>query len=251
MAGPRVLCLGCGDAFSARWYSSCLALEGEDRWLLIDCPHPIRKILREASAAAGMQLDLGRFDGVVLTHLHADHASGVEGLAFYSAYIEHRRATLLAHPAVLGRLWDDHLRANLHALGGRYPGDPDAEPVGLDHYLNLIPLSDESVTQFGPFQIECRQTIHPIPTFALRIQVAGRRLGYSADTSFDPELIAWLEPADLVIHETNHGVHTPYEALAGLPAALRRRMRLIHYPDDFDLEHSAIEPLIPGFFYRI
>jgi ribonuclease BN (tRNA processing enzyme) len=88
--------------------------------------------------------------------------------------------------------------------------------------------------------------MHSLPTTALRIRAGGRSLGYSADTSFDPTLIDWLAQADLVIHETNHGIHTPYEKLAELPADLRERMRLIHYPDDFDLKASAIVPLRQG-----
>src|SRR5262249_4736515 len=69
----RMIPLGVGDAFSAVYYSSCLALEAEGAWLLIDCPHPIRKVLREGGAAAGVPLDVDRFTAVVLTHLHADH----------------------------------------------------------------------------------------------------------------------------------------------------------------------------------
>ena len=64
-------------------------------------------------------------------------------------------------------------------------------------------------------------------------------------------MIEWLAEADLVIHETNHGTHTPYSALAELPEALRAKMRLIHYPDDFDLEASVIEPLTQGRRYRL
>src|ERR1043165_5101489 len=48
MSGLRFLVLGVGDAFSARYYSSCFAVEFEGRWLLIDCPHPIRKMMRDA-----------------------------------------------------------------------------------------------------------------------------------------------------------------------------------------------------------
>ena len=33
-----------------------LALEAEGSWLLVDCPHPLRKMLREASARAGLSL---------------------------------------------------------------------------------------------------------------------------------------------------------------------------------------------------
>ena len=98
----------------------------------------------------------------------------------------------------------------------------------------------------GPFTVECRRTIHHSPTTALRIRAGGRCLGYSADTAFDPSLLTWLHEADLVIHETNYGVHTPYAKLAALPAEQRARMRLIHYPDDFDLDASAITPLRQG-----
>ena len=94
-------------------------------------------------------------------------------------------------------------------------------------------------------------TIHHIPTTAFRISAGGRTLGYSADTAWDPSLIEWLGAADLVFHETNHGVHTPYEKLAALPAATRAKMRLIHYPDEFALAESAIEPLIEGRFYEV
>jgi hypothetical protein len=79
------------------------------------------------------------------------------------------------------------------------------------------------------------------------IEAAGRKLGYSSDTAFDPDLIRFLEPADLIIHETNFGpAHTPYSALAALPAPLRARMRLIHYADSFDTESSVITPLHEG-----
>ncbi|HEY8427763.1 MAG TPA: hypothetical protein VIL20_05285, partial [Sandaracinaceae bacterium] len=92
---------------------------------------------------------------------------------------------------------------------------------------------------------------HHIPTTAFRIRAGGRTLGYSADTAFDPSLIAWLAEADLVVHETNYGIHTPYASLATLPAELRAKMRLIHYPDDFDLAASRIEPLVQGRRYAV
>lgn len=46
-------------------------------------------------------------------------------------------------------------------------------------------------------------------------------------------------------------MHTPYEKLAALPAELRARMRLIHYPDDFDTSASVIEPLAQGRRYNV
>jgi ribonuclease BN (tRNA processing enzyme) len=240
--------LGVGDAFSAKWYSTCLAVEADGKWLLIDCPHPIRKILAESGAAAGVPLDVGSFEAVVLTHLHADHASGLEGYGYFAWFVLGRKPKLVTHPAVRERLWDGHLAAGMERLL-----DPSfhAHEMTFAHYFEHVPLTEEQAVEIGPFTIEARRTIHHVPTTALRIRAGGRTLGYSADTAFDESLIRWLEEADLVVHETNYGVHTPYAKLAALPEALRAKMRLVHYPDDFDLAGSTIEPLSQGRRYTV
>jgi ribonuclease BN (tRNA processing enzyme) len=241
--------LGVGDAFSALHYSSCLALEAEGQVLLVDCPHPIRKMMREASLSSGVPLDADRVSGLVLTHLHADHSSGVEGLGYFSFFVLKRKLRLLAHPDVTHRLWEGHLAAGMEDLIRTPGGEPQRH--GFEDYFEHTPLSTREPVRFGPFSIECRRTYHHVPTTALRIRAGGRVLGYSADTAFDEGLLSWLAEADLVLHETNHGVHTPYEKLAALPADLRAKMRLIHYPDDFALETSTIEPLTQGRRYTV
>lgn len=249
MSGLRLVCLGCGDAFSELWYSACLALESGGERLLIDCPHPIRKILREAGASSGVPLDIEGFSGLVLTHLHADHASGLEGWGFYHYFALKRPAVLLTHPDVAARLWDHHLADTMSRISNA--PSPPAKTMGLADYFDILPLSEAEPVRIGPFAVACRRTVHPIPTFALRVEAGGRRLGYSCDTAFDPGLIAWLGDADLIVHETNLGSHTPYERLAGLPEDLRRKMRLIHFTDDFDREGSVIEPLVQGRAYEV
>ena len=73
----------------------------------------------------------------------------------------------------------------------------------LDDYFDLIPLRTDSPVMLGPFAIECRPTIHAVPTTAFRITVGGRTLAFSADTAFDPTLIDWLARADLIVHEAS------------------------------------------------
>lgn len=244
MSGLAFVAVGVGDAFSALHYSSCLALEAEGAWMLIDCPHPIRKMLRESG-----DLDLDRFAGAAITHLHADHASGIEGLGYFMHFVLGRKATLALHPEVAKRLWDGHLAAGMECLMS--PADHHVDARRFEDYFDVVELGEGRPARLGPFEIECRRTIHHIPTTALRIRAGGACLGYSADTAFDPSLIEWLAEADLVVHETNFGVHTPYEDLAKLPADLRARMRLIHYPDMFDVPGSVIEPLRQGRRYAV
>jgi len=237
----RFVPLGVGDAFSELHYSTCLAVEENRELVLVDCPHPVLKMLREARVATDLPLTPDRIAGVVLTHLHADHASGVETFAYFMRFALGRRLRLAAHPDVLARLWDGHLAAGMEQLLPAV-GAPFTRHT-VEDYLELVPLREEAPVQMGPFTVEARRTIHHIPCTALRLRGGGKTLGHSADTAFDEGLVAWLAEADLVLHETGHGVHTPYDALAALPAELRARMRLVHYPDALDAERSAIRPL--------
>lgn len=249
----RIIPLGVGDAFSARHYTTCLALGADDAWILIDCPHPVRKMLREASESSGIPLDLEHITGVVLSHLHADHACGIEDFAYYSHFALHRHAHIAAHPDVSAKLWTGLLAGG---MGSTIAG-PDEPPVPtrFDTYFRLTDLDLSRPVAFGPFTVECRKTFHPVPTTALRIHALGRVLGFSADSRHDPDLIAWLSPADLIVHEVSthlHSeVHTPYPYLAALPAPLRARMRLFHYPDDYDHDASVIRTLKQGKVYDV
>jgi ribonuclease BN (tRNA processing enzyme) len=240
--------LGVGDAFSARYYSSSLVLEAEGFRLLVDCPHPIRKMMREAGESTGVSLDVADIDAVALTHLHADHCSGLEGFAFYSYFMLDRRVRLLAHPVVHERLWGEKLAGS---MADATEEDGVLHHRDFDDYFDYTPLDYDKPVQVGPFSIECRPTIHYIPTTAFRIGAAGRCIGFSADTAFDVTLIEWLSVADVIVHETNMGQHTEYAKLAALPAEIRQKMKLIHYPDDFDTTQTAIESLRQGGVYSV
>ena len=253
MSTVRLIPLGVGEAFTARHYTSCLALGVDEEWLLIDCPHPLRKMLHEGSRAAGIPLDLDRISAVAVSHLHADHCCGLEDLGFYSVIALGRRARLLMHPDVSSRVWTGLLAAGME-FSQRDPATPPDQQK-LDDFFELTHLDERAPISVGPFSIECRRTVHGVPTTALRIRAGGRMFGFSADTAYDPTLIHWLEPCDLIVHEAttagHPGIHTPYEKLAELPAELRARMRLTHLPDDFDADSSAIEVLRQGQCYLV
>jgi ribonuclease BN (tRNA processing enzyme) len=246
----RLLPLGVGDAFSAMHYSSCVVLEADGVYLMIDCPHPIRKIMREAGQSAGIPLDIDHLTAIALTHLHADHCSGMETIGFYGRFQLGRKVPILAHPEVSAGLWKGHLAGSMEWTLS-LDSQRQARQQRFEDYFQLIPLSETQSVQIGPFSLICRRTIHTIPTTGFQIRAGNRCLGYSGDTAYDPSLIEWLSPADLVIHETSPDIHTPYERLAALPEALRTKMRLIHYPDTFDHATAVIEPLCQGQWYTV
>ena len=259
------LVLGTGDAFSAYNYSSSILVESGGQSLLLDCPHPIRKILREASSAESHIIDISDISAILLTHLHADHVSGLEGFAFYSPFALQRKTQLIAHPDILNGIWENSLQVGMSQLldaedlkkRGKSLNMSEIRERGFlksyhfDDFFEVTSLSWTEAVKFGVFSIECRETIHHVPTTAFRIRVADKMLAYSADTTYDPSLIEWLSKADVIIHETNYGTHTAYEKLALLPEEIRAKMFLIHYPDDFKHEDSLIRPLIQGKRYSI
>ena len=140
MSTVLLIPLGVGEAFTARYYTSCLVLGVDDTWLMIDCPHPVRKMLHEAStdAALASPLDLDRIHAVAVSHLHADHCCGLEDFGYFSLFALGRRAKLLMHPDASARLWDGLLAAGMELVQTK----PDEPPVRkqLDDYFQLIDL---------------------------------------------------------------------------------------------------------------
>ncbi|MFZ5893489.1 MAG: MBL fold metallo-hydrolase [Myxococcota bacterium] len=237
----NVTALGVGDTFSARHFPTSLLLSSSGFNLAIDCPDSYRRALASARNVNRNVPELTDINHVLITHVHGDHMNGLEGVAFFKRFVEHKRVKLSTSAEVRDVIWEQRLRAPMERL---YDGHAFRE-LNFDDYFEHTPLAWESAVEIGPFRIRARRTIHHVPTSALLIEAHGKSLGYSSDTAFDPGLIAFLERADLVIHETNYGpAHTPFASLCGLPSELQRRMRVIHYPDEFDPGNSALQKML-------
>ena len=231
MSELEIVALGVGDTFTEKHFTTALLVRAAGFSLAIDCPDTYRKVL------AGSGVADGEVDHVLITHVHGDHMNGLEGFAFFKRFAEQKKLGLAITDDVRKVLWDQRLVA---AMGQLWDGEK-MNALGFDDYFAHTPLAWTEKTVIGPFSITIRRTIHHVPTCALLIEHDGKRFGYSSDTAFDPSLLEFLSPADLIFHETNYGpAHTPYEKLAALPAELRARMRLVHYPDTFDVAGSAI-----------
>lgn len=236
MSALSIRVVGVGDAFTSRYYNACFLVESGATRLLVDAPPALARALADLGARGGEPLGLGDVDGVLITHLHGDHVGGLEQLLFYRRFVTGRRVRLHAAPEVLAGLWETRLKGGMDTL--MHP-DGSRAALALSDYADVVPLGPGE-NAIGELSVTWRPTIHHIPTSALRFAAGGKSFGYSADTAFDPSLVAWLGQSDLFFHETNLGVHTPLASLVGLPAEVRGRMRLIHYPDFHDPDGSPI-----------
>lgn len=244
----QIRIIGVGDTFSDHHHPTSFVLGAEGFHLGIDCPDMYRRVLRDAAVTSGSPLDLDAIDDILITHVHGDHMNGLEGAAFFKYFAEKKRLRLYTSADARADIWTHRLQAPMEKL---WNGE-NFRSMTFDEYFDYRPLSWTESNRIGPFEIRTRRTIHHVPTTALLVEYEGKKLGYSADTGFDPGLFEFFADADVIIHETNYGpAHTPYASLAALPPELRARMRLIHYPDTLDLSEPAILPVREGEIIRL
>jgi ribonuclease BN (tRNA processing enzyme) len=228
-----VTMLGVGNAFTTRSFHTSFVMEGGGAPVLVDCPSPIGRMLREA----GMGLKFADLEHVVITHIHVDHIGGLEEFLYGRRYVENCavRPHLYTLEENIGPLWDRRL-----ALSFGDTFDATKAGTGLEDLFEVHAIVPGEPMTIGGMEFEFRRTGHSIPTVGFVARAGGSCIGYSADATFDPELVAFLAQADLFFHEGGDGAaHTPLESLAQLPADVRRRMRVVHLPD------SALEGGLP------
>ena len=147
-----------------------------------------------------------------------------------------------------GPLWHNKLSASLGVLT-----DEDLNPLpqtSLETFFDVRRVTPETPVDFGDVTMRIRRTKHAVPCYAMKFERGGRRLGYSCDTIYDPGLIEWLSDSDLIFHETTPaGPHTPYEKLAALPSAIKKKMILIHMADEFVCDDPCFRVAEQGVFY--
>jgi ribonuclease BN (tRNA processing enzyme) len=243
----KLYVLGVGDTFTEKHVTHALLVEADGFRLAIDCPDSYRRVLRAARDTAGpahaRSLDLFGIDDVLVTHVHGDHMNGLEGVGYFKHFAQKKPLNLHTIAPVKDALWQHRLVASMGTL---WDGK-DFATKSFDDYFAWNEVALENSTTIGPFTIRARTTKHHVPTSALFIEHGGRSIGISSDTAFDPDLIAFLAPADLIVHETNHGpAHTAYADLLTVDESVKKKMRLIHYPDEFDVQGSAIAALTEG-----
>lgn len=200
----------------------------------------------------GPTVGLDDIEDVVITHVHGDHCGGLEQLLFWRRFVTGRKCRVWAIDEVLAGLWPGRLSPAMETLLDANDVRGAKRVLKFDDYCEVRPLPQSAERcRVGDLEVEWRPTVHHVPTSALRFSCGGARFGYSADTAFDEGLIAWLAESELFVHETNYGVHTPIEALVGLPLAVRNKMKVIHYPDTLEVESAGVDCAKEGESYAL
>ncbi len=191
----RLTIIGCSGSFPGPDSpASCYLLEADGFRLLLDLGNG-------ALGALQRQASLDSIDAVCLSHLHADHCLDL------CSYMVARRY----HPdgprpriPVYGPDGTAHRMAQAYG-----PGEHQGMAAAFD-FVTLAP----GTRAVGPFQVTVDHVSHPVETFGFRVEHAGRRLAYSADTGESAALVSLARGADLLLCEAS------FLARPGLPTGL-------------------------------
>jgi ribonuclease BN (tRNA processing enzyme) len=173
--------------------------------------------------------DLAALDGIILSHAHPDHWADVLGYQVVLRHIYKRHGVPAFGPP------DLHLM--LEAIHG--PTEPE---------LDWTSVCDGMTATVGAFGLTFSRTDHQGETYAVRIDVDGVSVGYSADTgtgwalsALGPGLDLALCEATLVPEDAGSLPHlTAAEAGASAKEAGVRRLVLTHLQPGVDREQARV-----------
>ena len=234
--------VGSGDAFgSGGRFQTCISVRFSNHRFLIDCGASSLIALKQAGIHP-LELSV-----ILITHLHGDHFGGIPFFILHAQLISKRTDPLriVGPPGLEQRL--------LSAMEVLFPGSSkvkqkfDLEFIEL-HARETIKIGDLSVTGFPVAHFS------GAPSYALRLEVAGRIIVYSGDTAWTESLLEASQEADLFICETYYfdkkmKFHLDYQSLmARLTDFACKRIILTHMSEDMlsRLDHLELETAEDG-----
>lgn len=248
----RLTVVGCsGSGPGPAGPASCYLVEHDGFALVLDLGNG-------ALGALSRYTDPRRVGGVVLSHLHSDHCLDAPSMLVLHRYHPGPR------PAPIALYGPEGTTARVLAAA-----DPGTASIADVFDVRRL----DRTRQIGPFVVRTTRTAHPVPTFAVRLEVDGSSLTYSADTGECPALVdlardcdvllceaAFLRPRDGAppnpsgVHLTGRGA-ADHAALAGVGQLLLTHVPLWYDPEDVLAEARPIRPdaqmVAPGATYSI
>jgi ribonuclease BN (tRNA processing enzyme) len=227
----QILFLGTGSAYTLggdNFQSNMVLTANNGRRLLIDCGTDIRWSL------AKQRLSYLDITDIYISHLHADHAGGLEYIGFSRKFDPRcSRPRLYLESSLVEPLWDHSLRGGMGLISG--------SETTLETFFDVHPVVAQRPFEWEGARLEAVSTIHvsgpskTMHSYGLLIGEGEHRTLLTTDTRYTPgHLSAPYASAGLIFHdcETGNiktGVHAHYDDLVYLPPAVRAKTWLYGY----------------------
>ncbi|UOQ86720.1 MBL fold metallo-hydrolase [Gracilibacillus salinarum] len=162
--------------------TSSFLIEEDGFYLLFDCGSGVLSSLQN-------HVNIQQLDAVIITHYHHDHIADIGALQ-YAKLIQNQLAGKPKTLPVYAHNQDEHFQT-----------------ITFKEHMKAVNISHAN--QIGPFAIETIKTNHSAFCLAVRIEVNGKSVVFTADTGWEPALIEFSKKADMLISEAN--LYLPYE----------------------------------------
>lgn len=175
----RVITLGTagGRPTKHRNTSATAIVMDDGSWVLVDCGDgTLRSAMR-------MGLDTANLEGVLITHDHMDHMSGLTALLYDLKYTPNKELRLVA-------------------------------PMGVHSYVNTLlsfmpkgakvvqkEASERNTFTIGGAFITCKEMVHTTTSFGYKLSADGKQVCVCGDNARPSALRHWVGNVDMVVHE--------------------------------------------------
>lgn len=227
----RLLFLGVSSAFEVgkgKFHSNMLLESETGQKMLIDCGSDARHSLHEQGYT------YNDIDAVYISHLHADHAGGLEWLGFCKYFYEQQKPKLYVSSDQINSLWENNLSAGMSTL--------EHQEVNLSTFFNVQSITDLAF-DWEQYTFKLIKTHHVsnngklVPSYGLLITTGRQKIFITSDTRFDPDYLdSFYKEADVIFqdcetHSKPSGQHAHYDELKTLDNNIKNKMWLYHYTD--------------------
>lgn len=159
--------------------SSGYLLEYDDYRVLLDCGSGVLSQLQN-------HLRPEELDAVVVSHYHPDHIADI-------GVLQH---ALLIHKALSGE-------QKTVPIYGHAIDEGAFNQLSYKDITKGVAYTAEQSIYIGPFTFSFMETKHPVPCFAMRIEVDGHVLVYTGDSAYMDELVDFSKNASILLCESN------------------------------------------------
>ncbi|SMD10082.1 MBL fold metallo-hydrolase [Pedobacter nyackensis] len=216
--------IGCGDAFgSGGRLNTCFYVNTGGSRFLMDCGATSLPALKHHG------ISINDIDAIVISHFHGDHYGGVPFLLLDAAiHGRTEKIQIISPPG--GK---ERIAALLDLL---YPGTPILEKLNV----NFLEYTADKMLNTEHFSVRAFPVIHSEKALphGLRVEILGKVIAYSGDTSWTEALLPLSDEADVFICECNFfstqvkGHMNYLELEKRLPEFSCKRILLTHFDQE-------------------
>jgi len=186
-------------------------------------------------------------DSIYISHLHDDHAGGIEYIGFKTYFEVHQfgetvfgsmKPKLIGHSDILREGWDTCWKGGLQSIQG--------QTNSLETYFDTTYMPNNGTFDFYGATLMPIQTVHVVddrrmvPSYGLMFIENNTKVFITGDTQFALNLmITYYIQSDIIFHDCElifeekdgykNGVHAQYWQLNTLSKDIKKKMWLYHY----------------------